>query len=63
MSHRGSIILENIEGVEINTIYNVQRGAYYIFFIRIDIYSGTTPTLHIPLLQDTQQWYDLVPRV
>ena len=61
MSHRGSIILENIEGVEINTIYNVQRG--YIFFIRTDIYSGTTPTLHIPLLQDTQQWYDLVPRV
>ena len=27
------------------------------------IYSGTTPTLHIPVLQDTQQWYDLVPRV
>ena len=31
--------------------------------IYIYIYLDTKPTLHIPLLQDTQQWYDLVPRV
>ena len=37
-----------------------KEGQNYIY---IYIYLDTKPTLHIPLLQDTQQWYDLVPRV